>query len=897
MKKNMFCALSSLKNEADVEQNLLRRLVEQLGYKDSDIQLKESIKKLAVGAGRASKGDLYKPDFCITKNRYPRWLIEAKSPEEKNLDNHAAQVEQYCFLLNRKWKDKDPVEFFLLSNGSETRLYKANFSEPVLTLKFEEMEENNPKYKQLIDYLNVDNWKRDDKSNDKSDLSFKKATIEEANSAFSWCHQLIYKKGNLSQAAAFTEFCKLIFLKLMSDKKVAGEYPELINNRSFSIPADYVIFSEKYIERELNLGNDNPINSRFIQFVTNFEKDIAKNEKQRIFEKNDTIKLQPTVILKIVEKLQGIYLHGIDADLKGRLFETFLNATMRGKDLGQFFTPRSMVKLVVKLADISVVSNIQGEKTPEVVVDYCSGSGGYLIEALSDMQRKIDSLPIGSDEKVEKKNKLASEHIYGCDIGVEPNLARIARMNLYLHGDSGSKIFQVDALDKELRILESDNEEVVAEKSYLHNLHSKGPYVDVVLTNPPFAKEYDSSTEHEKAILGDYSIAVGKTNLKSSLMFFERYHDILVDGGRLLSVVDDGILSGKKYKWFRDYLREKFNIKAIISMPGDAFQRSKARVKTSLIILEKSDSGKAGQADVFMYPCKYIGIDDPNRERTLPEDYVVKEKAQEEIEEVYNLYSDFLKGKCPKDYIVNPSRITERLDVKSCMMIPGFSTDEWNKKGFNTQKLDDLLTLRQFDELDTVNTSSDFETILDQNNWISSIDGRPSVTYLRVTYTGFCESGERIFIDQTQYPRLFRVRTGDIVVSNIAASHGSICIIPPEFDNYVVTNEYTVMKPKEGIDPKVLWMLMRSPEARADMLFLATGISRSRVTWDVIKNVTIPFPNGLDSKELASYIYEAEELEIKALKLREQAKKSLYSKYALSSGYTLGLLEAFKPPK
>jgi type I restriction enzyme M protein len=41
---------------------------------------------------------------------------------------------------------------------------------------------------------------------------------------------------------------------------------------------------------------------------------------------------------------------GIDEDLNGRLFETFLSATMRGRDLGQFFTPRSVVKMMVRVA-------------------------------------------------------------------------------------------------------------------------------------------------------------------------------------------------------------------------------------------------------------------------------------------------------------------------------------------------------------------------------------------------------------------------------------------------------------------------------------------------------------------------------------------------------------------
>ncbi len=84
------------------------------------------------------------------------------------------------------------------------------------------------------------------------------------------------------------------------------------------------------------------------------EKDIGAGLRRRIFEPNGSINLSAETIKEVVKTLEGKYLFGIDADLNGRLFETFLSATMRGKDLGQYFTPRSVVKLGVKLARIRV---------------------------------------------------------------------------------------------------------------------------------------------------------------------------------------------------------------------------------------------------------------------------------------------------------------------------------------------------------------------------------------------------------------------------------------------------------------------------------------------------------------------------------------------------------------
>ena len=59
-------------------------------------------------------------------------------------------------------------------------------------------------------------------------------------------------------------------------------------------------------------------------------------------------------------------------DVKGRAFEEFLPSQLRGKGLGQYFTPRPIVDFMIELADISL---------KDKVLDFASGSGGFLIKA------------------------------------------------------------------------------------------------------------------------------------------------------------------------------------------------------------------------------------------------------------------------------------------------------------------------------------------------------------------------------------------------------------------------------------------------------------------------------------------------------------------------------------
>lgn len=886
---NLFCRADDLINEADVEQIFLRRLIEYIGYEDHQVRPKDSLTQLTVGGMRGNEAQ-YRPDFAVKIGDHVRWIVEAKSPSE-NLDRYIWQPRGYCSLINGQYRDDNPVKYFLLSNGTKTRLYQWDINEPILELDFEELIEGNDKFNQLTTLLSQTSFISRRVVQTEGDIhKLEKRPIEDVNTAFAWCHQEIYKKDNISQAAAFTEFVKVIFLKLLSDRRIRDSYPNILAEEVIEVSAEDVTFSSKWLEAQERY-TPNPLDSiQFRNFIDELEKEIEAGRRKRIFDEDERISLTPETIRSVVKHIEHIYLFGVDADLNGRLFETFLNATMRGKDLGQYFTPRSVVKLGCKLAMLRVHAPVpDGSRQTDVLLDGCCGSGGFLIDALAIMWDKVNNNASLSDsEKDELKFQIANYHIYGIDVGREPPLARIARLNMYLHGDGGSSIYQADTLDKELREGTTDPAELITEKSQLRTLFRPEGFADVILTNPPFAKVYDRKTQREERILDQYALAIKdggnrRASLKSSLMFIERYHDLLKVGGRMVTVIDDGILSGRNYKWFRDYLRQKFIIRAVISLPGDAFQRSKARVKTSLLVVEKRNPGtNQNQPTVFMYGCQYIGIDDPSRRRTLPIDHVNREKAKEEIQIVMDAYTAFLAGYGNPNFIVPPDKIGDRLDVKSCLMKAGRKIEYWQTSGIEVNELQDLVSSKAFEEEDIIDTQESDEDF---------------VTYLRVRYDGFAEAGDEIIVSDTQYSQLYRVHAGDIVISNIAASYGSIAIVPEELDGCVVTTEYTVLETNEGVSPHVVWMLLRSPEARADMLLLATGANRTRVSWENLKNLQLPRPTEQAEESVASILRQAEAAEREALRYREQAKQLIEQPLELDNEEAQRILRAFKPPK
>jgi type I restriction enzyme M protein len=882
--RNKYCESDTLRNEADVEQNFIRRLLEDFGYSDAEIRPKVSLAELTVGGMRGMPQQRYRPDFGLKVSRKVRWIVEAKAPNE-DLDQHEWQPRGYCVLMNGADHDLRPVKYYLLTNGGQTRLYNPDRNAPLITLNFQDFADTNDAFRRLRDLLSRDRILAEPERIPANVITLEKPPLGEVNAAFAWCHQHIYKKDNISQSDAFSEFVKLISLKLISDRRIRDAHPEIMTEPEIELPIEEVPFSVNWIDHN-EQNSRNPINDiQFRRFMEEMEREIALGVRKRIFEVNDQIRLRPETIRGVVRRLEKIFLFGIDADLNGRLFETFLNATMRGKDLGQFFTPRSLVKLGVRLSRFQVgVADNHGRRHTDTVIDACCGTGGFLIDALADMWAKVDAKQnLSQTEKTALKLEIANRHIVGVDVANAPKLARIARLNMYLHGDGGTRIFHLNSLDKEVRDLDSDSIDTTAEKRELRQLIATAQ-LDVALTNPPFAKAVDRETEDEARVLDQYQIGrddgVPRASIRSALLFIERYHDLLRPGGRLVTVIDDGILSGETYKWFRDKLREWFIIRAVVSLPGDAFQRANARVKTSYLIAEKRDAAtQQDQGPVFMYPCQFVGIDDQKRQRARAGDAAARLLADGEIQAVMAEYDRFTNGE-PSQYSVAATQITDRLDVKNCLMHPGRSVESWRERGFRILPLSAVLAKRTYGD-DEVITKDDDEL----------------VRLVVVRYNGDVDAGEEISPADGSYAKMYPVHTGDIIISNIAAHYGSIAVIPAHLDGCVVSNEYTVLTARPGFDPVVLQLVLRSPEIRADILLSASGANRTRANWEAMQTLQIPYPDDETAMRVRALADDADEARSRADIAKRDAVNQIEANLLLRSTDADTILAAFKPPK
>jgi type I restriction enzyme M protein len=225
------------------------------------------------------------------------------------------------------------------------------------------------------------------------------------------------------------------------------------------------------------------------------------------------------------------------------------------------------------------------------------------------------------------------------------------------------------------------------------------------------------------------------------------------------------------------------------------------------------------------------------------------------------------------------------MDVKACLTHTGQRVQEWQDAGLEVAALSDLI--------EPVSSASPGKP----DRFIDAEAEEELVTYLRVRYDGYAESGDEVWTSDIGAHVLTRVEKDDIVFSHINTIHGAVAVVPAEHEGHVVTTEYTVCRAKEGVSPLVVWSLVRSPQARADLLLLATGIGRTRIQWDEASKLLLPKPTPELTEVITTALTQADKANRQADKLRADTRQTVDEQLSLDSPIARSIIAAFKPPR
>ena len=588
-----------LKPEEEVRQRYVCRLVDSYGYgiKQMGEEVKVTNSQRGQGAARA--------DIVVWRNEEDKRkgknaLIVVECKAENVTIRQADYFQGYNYAA---WAG---AKFFVTTNLKETRIFKV--VEDAMPKKLEE----------IADIPSAD-MVNDDKKIKAMLLQTKAFTRDEFSRLLFKCHNIIRNNDKLSPEAAFDEISKILFIKIRYERTNSGTQ----------------IFSKEEFLKQKKMYD--AVKSKespdYYQFLFNKTKeDFAKDH---LFDENETIKIRENSFEQIVKELQVYNLSTTSDDVKGIAFEQFLGRTFRG-ELGQFFTPRTIVDFMVSVLD---------PQEGEYVCDPCCGSGGFLIRAFEYVREHIENevevrkedvkkslftddyskLPKKEQEKIDQKvidafskmnyeldinnpmgrlRSLSFDCIYGTD--ANPRMARTAKMNMIMHGDGHGGVHHHDGLLNVNGIWEGR--------------------FDVILTNPPFGAridkelkitEADRFTDIEK--IKAYEKRYGKENYDNALkqvndhidqpildlfqigkfsgltevLFIERCLNLLKPGGRMGIVLPEGVLNNTNLQKVRDFVESKAKILLIVSIPQDVFMAAGATVKPSLLFFKKFTENEA----------------------------------------------------------------------------------------------------------------------------------------------------------------------------------------------------------------------------------------------------------------------------------------------------------------
>ena len=562
--------------QEQVRQNFERTLVEEYEYNAVDIRVDFSIKVWDGDKQKTRKAPLAVMKQG-TEDPYVLVLIAAPKANPTDKISGASDIEQWLV-------DMPSVEYGCWTNGIENIFFqkkKTKFETDVFPVN------DFPRFGEDASSIYTTDRRR-----------LRVATGNNLLYAFKRCHDYIHANQGGSKEQIFWEFLKLLFAKI-EDESNAGRPRFAIRSAE---------------ERNTSDGHKEVK----VRIEDLFKQVRKKNEFGGLFDaQTEGLQFNPETVSYIVAQLEKYDFIHSSVDVKGVAYETIVGPTLEGTK-GEFFTPRNVVKMTVKMLD---------PKPNDRIYDPACGTGGFIVIAfnyVSEKLRQKHKLKWKNKNKpAEDEEKLlfdeiheAGYNIFGTDFN--SNLVKAAQMNMIMNNDGRGGLYSVNSLKDP-----NDWPKEVSQKIQLGSM-------DFVMANPPFGAKIKIDS---REILEHYDLAHGwsktedgkwqqESNVKNSLepevLFVERCIKLLKPGtGKCGVVLPDSILSNPGYAYVRFWILQNCQVLASVDLPVETFLPRTGTQTSVLILRRKSDqeklmesmSGEMVTYDIFMANVKKVGKD------------------------------------------------------------------------------------------------------------------------------------------------------------------------------------------------------------------------------------------------------------------------------------------------
>lgn len=269
---------------------------------------------------------------------------------------------------------------------------------------------------------------------------------------------------------------------------------------------------------------------------------------------------EPKNLEKIIKSIDSLDWYSAREEGLGDLYEGLLekNASEKKSGAGQYFTPRALINVIVRLIDPQ-----PGERCN----DPAAGTFGFMIAADHNVKKKTNDLFALSEREARFQRE---EAFSGCELVQDAH--RLALMNALLHNIEGP-------------ILLGDT---------LSNLGKSLMGYDVIMTNPPFGTKKGG----ERPTRDDLTFPTSNKQLN----FLQHVYRALHANGkaRAAIVVPDNVLfqdgDGQKV---RADLMDKCNLHTVLRLPTGIFYAQ--GVKTNVLFFNRGVTDKNNTKEVWFY--------------------------------------------------------------------------------------------------------------------------------------------------------------------------------------------------------------------------------------------------------------------------------------------------------
>lgn len=493
----------------------------------------------------------------------------------------------------------------------------------------------------------------------------------------------------------------------------------------------------------------------------------------------------------------------------GDAFEYLLSVLGSQGEAGQFRTPRHIIDFIVSIVD---------PKKNETVLDPACGTAGFLISAYKHI--------VAANTKDAKGDLLSGderEQLMGnfCGYDISPDMVRLSRSNMYLHGFPQPRIHEYDTLTSED--------------------HWDERY-DVIMANPPFMTPKGGIRPHNR-----FSIQ----SRRSEFLFADYITEHLNPSGKAGFIVPEGILfvESSAYASFRRYIVENNYLYAVVSLPHGIF-KPYASVKTHILFFDRNIASRTDKiyfVDIESDGFTQTDTRQPIKRNDLPQAAEML-KAYKQTQNLIQSTGNFV----PESYLVEKDTILARDSAPLIGRWYNLETKYPQRPVVPFKRIADICDF-------LTGMSPNMKTLPGEYPLVTPAEDRKTADHYDFEGPAVCvplvsSSGHgKADIKRLHYQE-----------GKFALATTMVCLIP---------------KPDSKLNPRYLFQLL-SDKKEALIVPLMAGATNVTLKQDLFEDIRIPLPDEDVQKEIVEHA-EWEKLSKNATKLRQQAEQGIDGEKAM----------------